>query len=121
LHGPTTQKKKNRDMKKYIDADKLFVMLEKMTQDEGEINTKTTTIREIQGLIVSLQMAQPEADLKLIENDAELIANKIMIGVQSNRYHTCIYNTERNDFNHSHLVQAARRGIELGLNARKEE
>ena len=60
-------------------------------------------------------------DLEYIENDAELIANKIMIGVQSNRYHTCVYNTGSNDFNHSHLVQAARKGIELGLKARKED
>ena len=50
-----------------------------------------------------------------IEKESELIANSIMISVQSNKYGTNIYNTERNDFNHSHLQMAARKGIELGL------
>lgn len=40
---------------KYINADELFVMLEKMAQAECEINTRVATIQEIQGLIVSLQ------------------------------------------------------------------
>ena len=56
-----------------------------------------------------------------LEKESELIANEIMIGVQANKYHTNIYNTERNDFNHSHLWLAARKGIELGIKARKEE
>lgn len=47
-------------MKKYIDADKLFEMLERMAQVECEINMRTITIQEIQGLIVSLQMEQQE-------------------------------------------------------------
>ena len=55
-----------------------------------------------------------------LEKEAELIANGIMIGVQSNRYHTVVYNTKRNDFNHSHLMLAARKGIELGLKAQNE-
>lgn len=63
---------------------------------------------------------QQAADLERIKNDAELIANTIMMGVQSTRYHTCVYDTGRNDFNHSHLVQAARKGVELGLKARME-
>jgi len=46
---------------------------------------------------------------------AEFIANKIMISVQSNKYHTNTYNTDRNDFNYSHLKKAAKEGIELGL------
>ena len=58
---------------------------------------------------------------KEMESRAELIANEIMIGVQANKYHTCIYNTTSNDFNHSHLVRAALKGIELGLKAGKEE
>ena len=54
-----------------------------------------------------------------LEKESELIANEIMIGVQANKYHTNIYNTNRNDFNHSHLCLAARKGIELGLKAQK--
>ena len=56
-----------------------------------------------------------------LEKEAELIANGIMIGVQANKYNTVVYNTKRNDFNHSHLMLAARRGIELGLKAQKGE
>jgi hypothetical protein len=52
-----------------------------------------------------------------LEKESELIANGIMISVQSNKYGTNIYNTERNDFNHYHLQMAARKGIELGLKA----
>ena len=59
-----------------------------------------------------------EIDLK---KESELIANGIMIGVQGNKYHTCMYNPERCDFNHSHLWLAARKGIEFGLNAQKGE
>jgi hypothetical protein len=44
-----------------------------------------------------------------------------MISVQSNKYGTNTYNTERNDFNHYHLKMAARKGIELGLKAQKGE
>lgn len=56
-----------------------------------------------------------------LEEEAELIANDIMIGVQANRYNTVVYNTKRCDFNHSHLMLAARKGIELGLKAWKGE
>lgn len=59
-----------------------------------------------------------EADL---EEEAELIANDIMIGVQANRYNTVVYDAKRCDFNHSHLMLAARKGIELGLKAQKKE
>ena len=52
-----------------------------------------------------------------LEKEAELIANGIMISVQANKYNTVVYNTKRNDFNHSHLMLAARKGIELGLKA----
>lgn len=37
----------------------------------------------------------------------ETTANSIMIGVQANKYHTNVYDTKSNDFNHSHLVQSA--------------
>ena len=56
-----------------------------------------------------------------LEEEAELIANDIMIGVQANRYNTVVYNTKSCDFNHSHLMLAARKGIELGLKAWKGE
>ena len=56
-----------------------------------------------------------------LEKESELIANGIMISVQSNKYGTNVYNTERNDFNHYHLQMAARKGIELGLKAQKGE
>ena len=59
-----------------------------------------------------------EVDLK---KEAELIANGIMIGVQANKYNTVVYNTKRNDFNHSHLMLAARKGIELGLKTRTDK
>ena len=52
-----------------------------------------------------------------LDKEVELIANDIMIGVQANRYNTVVYNTKRCDFNHSHLMLAARKGIELGLSA----
>lgn len=58
-----------------------------------------------------------EVDLK---KEAELIANGIMIGVQANKYNTVVYNTQRNDFNHSHLMLAARKGIEFGLKAKQK-
>ena len=89
-------------------------------KDCGNFLFKIEFARHFYELGLNSRKEQPEADLEHIENDAELIANGIMIGVQSNRYHTCVYNTERNDFNHSHLVQAARKGIELGLKARRK-
>lgn len=56
-----------------------------------------------------------------MKSRAELIANEIMMGVQANKYHTCIYDKASNDFNHSHLLRAALKGLEVGLNSRKEE
>lgn len=114
------------DMKKYIEAEKLIAEINRFRATEYGDNTFGDDVANgaldyvLEEIIPSLQQEQPEDDLERIENDAELIANKIMIGVQANRYHTCVYNTGRNDFNHSHLVQAARKGIELGLNARKK-
>lgn len=49
------------------------------------------------------------------EEKAELIANEIMMGVQASKYHTCVYNKASNDFNHLHLIQAALKGLRLGL------
>lgn len=47
-----------------------------------------------------------------IDHTAEIIANGIMIGVQANKYHTNVYDTNSNDFNHSHLKRAAKEGYE---------
>lgn len=80
--------------------------------DEGKFDALTM----LESFLNALDMKDVD-----LEKESELIANKIMIEVQANKYHTNIYNTERNDFNHSHLWLAARKGIELGLNARKED
>lgn len=109
---------------KYIDAEKLTTIIEerKAQQDQwvnryhDAINQGISNeLTEILDIIASFQKVEN------IKNQAELIANEIMIGVQANKYHTCIYDKESNDFNHSHLVRAALKGIELGLSARKEE
>jgi hypothetical protein len=70
------------------------------------------TYKEILSFIDTLEVK--EIDL---EKEAELIADGIMIGVQANKYHRCVYNTTKCDFNHSHLMLAARKGIEVGLKA----
>ena len=80
--------------------------------DEGELNAYNEMLSFINTIEVK------EVDL---EKESELIANGIMISVQSNKYGTNTYNTERNDFNHYHLKMAARKGIELGLKAQKGE
>ena len=113
---------------KYIDAEKLIAEIESRMEDcklpDGKITTTTNAVRydeflRLRHLIESLQQEQPEVDLKKLKNKAELIANEIMMGVQANKYHTCIYDKASNDFNHSHLFRAALKGIEIGLNARK--
>lgn len=117
----------------YIPADKLISEIERYRQgaaiakfdNAGEsadyFQGKVDLCDDLTHIISSLQQEQPEVDLEKLKNKAELIANEIMIGVQANKYHTCIYNKISNDFNHSHLFRAALKGIELGLNARKEE
>ena len=113
---------------KYIDAEKLIAEIERRMEDckllDGKIPTTTNAVRydeflRLRNLIKSLQQEQTEVDLKKLKNKAELIANEIMMGVQGNKYHTCIYDKASNDFNHSHLFRAALKGIEIGLNARK--
>lgn len=74
----------------------------------------------ISEMVDSINGKQPEVDLEKLKNKAELIANGIMMGVQANKYHTCIYDKASNDFNHSHLLRAALKGIELDLNARRK-
>ena len=113
---------------KYIDAEKLIAEIESRMEDcklpDGKIPTTTNAVRydeflRLRNLIESLQQEQTEVDLKKLKNKAELIANEIMMGVQGNKYHTCIYDKASNDFNHSHLFRAALKGIEISLNARK--
>lgn len=121
---------------KYIDADKLYKKIDELmthyAKSEEDMDaegytdfatyyqSKRKMCSEVLNIITSLQQEQPEADLELLKNKAELIANEIMMGVQANKYHTCVYNTASNDFNHSHLVRAALKGIEFGFKASKE-
>lgn len=76
-------------------------------------------IEEVEDILFFLNTLEVK-DVDL-EKESELIANGIMISVQSNKYGTNIYNTKRNDFNHYHLQMAARKGIELGIKAQKGE
>lgn len=121
-------------MSKYIDSEKLLAEIEREIESSskkikpGKSDEKSTFCRgeitalyTIKNLITRLQQDKPELDLDYLKNKAELIANGIMIGVQASKYHTCIYDKASNDFNHSHLVRAALKGIEFGLNAEKEE
>ena len=47
-----------------------------------------------------------------IRKRAEYIANGIMIDVQSNKYHTNVYDYKKECFNHSHLMDAVIEGAE---------
>ena len=85
--------------------------------DSDYWNAKAEAYRNVL-VILDDTIEVKEVDL---EEEAELIANDIMIGVQANRYNTVVYNTKRCDFNYSHLMLAARKGIELGLKAWKGE
>ena len=109
---------------KLIDKDAILAEIESLL-DKGKYHEEfdcayrdgnNGALYALKGKINSLEVK--EVDL---EKEAELIANGIMIGVQANKYNTVVYNTKRNDFNHSHLMLAARRGIELGLKAQKGE
>ena len=115
-------------MSKYIDAERLMAEIDSRMEDckllNGRFSSTTNIVRydellRLRNLIESLHQEQTEVDLKKLKNKAELIANEIMMGVQGNKYHTCIYDTASNDFNHAHLFRAALKGIEIGLNARK--
>ena len=117
-------------MKQYIDKSAVVAEIEKFMYeanqeadiastgecfDEKVADAKYQLCKQIRDSIDTLEVK--EVDLK---KESELIANGIMIGVQANKYHTCVYNTARCDFNHSHLMLAARKGIELGLKAKGE-
>lgn len=99
---------------KLIDKNKLLEELKELKQNLSA--SPIVVIEDVESLVESLEVKDVD-----LEKESELIANEIMIGVQANKYHTNIYNTERNDFNHSHLWLAARKGIELGINAQKGE
>lgn len=110
-------------MTQYIDKSALVAEIERLksehikhTRNKFCAEWSCGVLDNILSFINTLEVK--EADL---EEEAELIANDIMIGVQANRYNTVVYNTKRCDFNHSHLMLAARKGIELGLKAYKGE
>ena len=107
-------------MAHYIDKEALIAEIEKR---ERRLNIDSPhgigAMVELECLKDTINTLEvKEVDL---EKESELIANGIMISVQSNKYGTNTYNTERNDFNHYHLKMAARKGIELGLKAQKGE
>lgn len=103
---------------KYIDKDRVVSEIENLRRttftnfDEG-VNATVQVLLEV---LDTLEVKEVN-----IWKEAEMIANSIMIAVQTNRYNTVVYNTKRNDFNHSHLYEAAKKGIELGLKAQKGE
>ena len=102
-----------------IDKDALLAEIDRQKigyNVDGKHSVEYDITRKIIDIINTLEVK--EVDL---EKESEYIANGIMISVQSNKYSTNIYNTERNDFNHYHLQMAARKGIELGLKAQKGE
>ena len=109
-------------MKHLVDKDKILAKIEEAIDGPVPLHDQQCPwedgyycgLYKAEGIINTLEVK--EVDL---EEEAELIANDIMIGVQANRYNTVVYNTKRCDFNHSHLMLAARKGIELGLKAYK--
>ena len=104
--------------KQYIDKSALVAEIDKRKigyNTDGKHSVEYNTVKKVLDIIDTLEVE--EVDL---EKEAELIANNIMIGVQANKYSTVVYNFKRNDFNHSHLMLAARKGIELGLKVKQE-
>ena len=124
--------KKIRVMTQYIDKSALVAEIENRIEELQNLHKENERkLDSIQKTAILLcideykvifsfldTLKTKEVDL---EKESELIANEIMIEVQANKYYTNIYNTERNDFNHSHLWLAARKGIELGLKSQKGE
>ena len=114
-------------MTQYIDKSALVAEIERRIADVNDecnkskrlrftLYGKTSALINLLSFLNTLEVKEVDLD-----KEAELIANGIMIGVQANKYNTVVYNTKRNDFNHSHLMLAARKGIELGLKAQKGE
>lgn len=111
---------------KLIDKDALVAEIEKLYNEclkRAKITDSDYWIAKADAYRNVLVILDDTIEVKEVdlEKEAELIANDIMIGVQANRYNTVVYNTKRCDFNHSHLMLAARKGIELGLKAWKGE
>lgn len=108
-------------MKKYIPLDDLVTEIERTINEPYPKHDQQCDWEDgyCSGLYKALSIIEDTLEVKEVdlEKESELIANGIMISVQSNKYGTNIYNTERNDFNHYHLQMAARKGIELGLKA----
>jgi hypothetical protein len=110
-------------MAQYIDKGALVAEIERRIKEISKEFQESNTIQfSLLGKVNALENLLPfintlEVKDVDLEKEAELIANGIMIGVQANKYNTVVYNTKRNDFNHSHLMLAARKGIELGLKA----
>ena len=122
--------KRNEAMEQYIKKSALLAELERrielFTSEKNQEGASQIDKLSLGGRIAGLQELKSSLDTLEVkevdlEKESELIANGIMIGVQANKYHTCVYNTARCDFNHSHLMLAARKGIELGLKAQKGE
>lgn len=105
-------------MAQYINKDALAAEIEKLKHRIDERYSYSSGWKDAL-LIVEAKLDTLEVKEVDLEKESELIANGIMISVQSNKYGTNTYNTERNDFNHYHLKMAARKGIELGLKAQK--
>ena len=106
-------------MEQYINKSAAVAEIERIKKEECPTDTyegrcKLLWLEQFLSSINTLEVKDVD-----LEKESELIANEIMIGVQANKYHTNIYNTERNDFNHSHLWLAARKGIELGIKTKK--
>lgn len=115
-------------MKHYIDKDALLAEIERLKADalQKKSQCKRSGLERIMHQIGAYNKIISFLDTLEVkevdwEKESELIANGIMISVQSNKYGTNTYNTERNDFNHYHLQMAARKGIEFGLKAQKGE
>lgn len=88
--------------------------LDTLNKDRDFNYLKIKELETVISLIESLEVKEVN-----VKKESELIANAIMIGVQYVKYHTVVYNMKRCDFNHSHLMIAAEKGIELGLKLRE--
>ena len=110
-------------MTQYIDKSALVAEIERVKSEYIKHNRNKFCAEWSCGVLDNILLFLDITKVKEVdlEEEAELIANDIMIGVQANRYNTVVYNTKRCDFNHSHLMLAARKGIELGLKAQKGE
>lgn len=105
-------------MEQYIKKSTVVAEIEKLV-DKGKYHEEydcayrdgnNSALYALKGKIDTLEVKGVD-----LGKQAECIANGIMIAVQSAKLHTNVYNQNRRDYDHSHLMQAARRGIELGI------